>query len=187
LASDLRWRRFARAATLSKQTQVQTTRFRSKRLYIQSQHAAEPDPGDRRHGGKPTGLQPVRNSALSSSKTRCPTTRKSTRAPWNVRKGYPPIGRRHRKAPRRPAWVAAQTSQALFLPENPWPKEAISSLWNKAPPRRSGAPPVRSSRKWAVFIVRMWLVPRFFRPTHPATLECGIMQSIRWPRSGYGS
>jgi hypothetical protein len=26
---------------------------------------------------------------------RCPTTRKSTRAPWNVRKGYPPIGLRH--------------------------------------------------------------------------------------------
>ena len=46
---------------------VQPTQLRPERLHLQSQHAAEQDPGDGRRGGKPTGLQPVRNSALCAA------------------------------------------------------------------------------------------------------------------------
>src|SRR5258706_4288001 len=46
---------------------AQPTQLRPERLHLQSRHAAERDPGDGRRGGKTTGLQPVRKSALCAA------------------------------------------------------------------------------------------------------------------------
>jgi len=43
---------------------VEPNQFRPERLYIHSQHAAEPNPGNRRRRGDPTSPQPVRYPAL---------------------------------------------------------------------------------------------------------------------------
>ncbi len=54
----------AGAEALPKQPEVRTTQFRRERLYIQSQHASEPDPVDRRLDRNPADPQSVRNPAL---------------------------------------------------------------------------------------------------------------------------
>src|SRR5260221_7197605 len=46
---------------------VQSTELRPERLYFQSHHATERDPGDGQLDSNPTGLEPVRNSALCAA------------------------------------------------------------------------------------------------------------------------
>ncbi len=79
------------------------------------------------------------------------------------------------------------SESVLCRRESPLPTEATSRPQNKVLLRRSGAPRVRNLAEWEVSIVRMWMSPRFCRPTPPTTLGCGIMQSIQLQQDGYGS